>query len=186
MTSRAWVYTGETLIGMIILSGCSQPLNDRLTLGGSYLSPTFQSHVDSTTDSHDHQNLLFSEPPNPRSAWSPSQYITPMDGVVHSYELIIHPPLDRDDPPRVYGRYPTVADVLNIQSTSWIEDLLITIDELGRSFIGTPYAIGYTTLTGKANQPITSPRHPWKRRVAGGWSTGYPDSKHSMKGNENE
>ncbi len=159
-----------------LLVGCTEPLNDRPTLGGSYIPPTFRtSSTTPTVLEHPSQHLL-STTPKPRAAWTPTQYLAPMDGVVHSPILMVLAPIKHTDPPRVFGRYPTPTDALKLSATTWIEDLFITIDDYGRSFIGTPYAIGYFTFTGKLAEPLLSPQS-WKRtETANTWSSGYPAS----------
>ncbi len=167
------------LLGLLV--GCTQKLNDRPTLGGAYLSPTFRLNISTPTPLDRPSEDLFASTPKPRSGWAPTQYLAPVDGVVHWPMLRILAPLKRTDPPRVYGRYPTLADALNPQTTAWIEDLLMTIDEYGRSFLGTPYAIGYFTLTGKLTEPLISPQ-PWKRtETANTWSSGYPTAAPAPK-----
>ncbi len=166
---------------LILLVGCTQPINSRPTLGGSYISPTFRPNTTTPTALEHPARHLLASTPKPRSAWTPTQYLSPMDGTVHSPMLRILAPLKRADPPRVYGRYPTPTDALDPQSTAWIEDLLITIDEYGRSLLGTPYAIGYFTLTGKLTEPLISPQS-WKRtETANTWSSGYPTTAPTPK-----
>lgn len=165
------------LSGITALTGCTQTLNDRPSLGGSYISPSFLAQPDLDDEPRSQTNLLLSSSPRIRSAWTPTQYINPLDGVVHAQELVIHAPLNHDDAPRVYGRFPSTDDVLSLKGTPWIDDLFITIDELGRSFIGTPYAVGYLSFTGQLGSPVSSPRQPWKRTRSGGWSSGYPAPK---------
>ncbi len=167
------------LLGLLV--GCTQPLNSRPTLGGSYTSPTFRpSPVPPAALDRPARHLLATTP-KPRPAWTPTQYLAPMDGVVHSPMLRALTPIKRTTPPRVYGRYPTPTDALKPQTTTWIEDILITINEYGRSFLGTPYAIGYLTFNGKLTEPLVSPQ-PWKRtETANTWSSGYPASSQTLE-----
>jgi len=166
---------------LVLLAGCTQPLNSRPTLGGSYISPTFRSIPSPPAALDRPAQHLLATTPKPKSAWTPTQYLAPMDGVVHSPMLRVFAPIKRTVSPRVYGRYPTPADALKPQTTTWIEDILIAINEYGRSFLGTPYAIGYLTFTGKLTAPLISPQ-PWKRtETANTWSSGHPTSSQTME-----
>jgi len=164
-----------TLLAMaaLVLTGCTQPLNNRITLGGSYISPTFTTQARSQTPS-----LPDAQASRPRNQWTPIRYISPMDGVVHSPTWALTRIPKRTDPSRLYGRYPTIDDAAlrTVHSNMpWINQTLFTIDELGRSFIGTPYAMGYLTVTGRLTKPMLSPTQNWKRTdQTQGWSTGYP------------
>ncbi len=163
---------------LCLCSGCTQSLNDRMTLGGTYHSPTF---VDHSLSIHEQQsnglNTLAMTGSTDRSHWVPAQYVSPMDGVVHSRLWRVLHPVSKKDPPRTYGRFPLATDVLNSQSTKSLNDTLNTIDDIGRSIIGTPYALGYMTVTGSIGRPSISPVSPWKRtNSTNTWSSGFPAS----------
>jgi len=163
------------LFTLPLLSGCAQPLNNRPTLGGSFLPPTFKPAPPPSIPLDRPAQALFADPPRSRLDWTPRQYISPMDAVVHTPLLQIFEPIRKADPARVYGRYPTPNDALDFQSTKWHKDLALTIDEYGRSLLGLPYALGYFTITGQLNTPIGSPMRPWKRtNTQNTWSSGYP------------
>ena len=161
-------------IGSLMLCACSSPHNDRMTLGGSYLSPTLRPPADHTETPESQAPNLLIAPLKPRSQWEPIQYIAPFDGVVHSPRLIISKPLEKTDPPRVYGRFPSSKDVLDAQSESWINNLLISIDDLGRTLIGTPYIAGLRLIGFSLDQPSLSPQAPYKRSQESDWSSGFP------------
>ncbi len=158
------------LMLLAALAGCSQTLNDRLTLGGAQLPPTFDGPVPGARTG---PAVLFGADPRPRSAWTPTTYIAAFDGVVHGHTFVLRAPLEKVSTPREYGRFPTRRDALALQSSGWFEDLMMTIDELGRSFIGTPYAIGYWVWVGEIDEPTLSPS-PYKRTAGVGWASGYP------------
>ena len=164
---------GLLLIGML-MGGCTQPLNARSTLGGSYLSPTFRTSSTAHNPLESPAIFLLGTTPKPRSAWTPTQYLAPFDGVVHTPTMMALKAPKRTDLPRPYGRYPSADDVLSMQSSLWFDDVLFTFSELGRSVFGTPYAAGYFTYAGYLSKQITSPRTPWKRTRADGWSSGFP------------
>ncbi len=169
------------------LSACTHPLNDRLTLGGSHTPPTL-SQAPTTSPPPANASELFASPPIPRSSWTPTQYIAPLDGVVHSWALSLSPPYKNTAPPRILGLYPTANDALTwyapihqTQSASvppaliWINDAINTLNDLGRSFIGTPYALGYLAVTNQLTEPTTSPARVWKRtETKDQWSSGFP------------
>lgn len=155
---------------LLAMTGCSQALNDRITLGGSNLPPVFD---ESTHGARTGAPVLFGEGPTPRSAWTPTIYIAPFDGVVHGHDLILRARLDKFSAPREYGRYPTRRDALALQSSGWLDDLMMTLDELGRSFVGTPYALVYWTWAGELCRPEQSP-FPYKRTAQVGWASGFP------------
>lgn len=170
-----------TLLAMlaVVLSGCTQPLNNRITLGGSYISPTFATQAPPQLD----------DPiSRPHNQWTPTRYISPMDGVVHTPTWSLTQFPKRTDPPRLYGRYPTVTDAAQRTTYSgmpWLNQILFSVDELGRSFIGTPYAVGYGIISGKITKPMLSPVENWKRTdQTQGWSTGYPSPKPTTNGTD--
>ncbi len=178
MAIRRSTYIVLFLIALIKLTGCTQPLNDRLTLGGSYLSPTLGKHSDNHTSLETPSQSLLASTPKPRADWTPTQYISPMDSVAHSQTFLIFVPPKKTDRPRIYGRFPTRRDALKSHSSPTIvriNDTLITFYELGRSLIGAPYALGYLTITGKLTEPVASPSQSYKRtETANTWSTGFP------------
>jgi len=163
------------LLGILIsMIGCQSPNQNRITLGGSFISPSFR-----TPNSAQHYELgnghdLLSETARPRSQWEPTQYIAPFDGVAHQPHFIVSKPLKKRDLPRRYGKFPTVNDVLDNQSTSWMSNLMISIDELGRSFIGTPYIISIRLAHLNPTEPLISPYLTWKRSNYSSWSSGHP------------
>ena len=169
---NALIFTAACALACALLVGCTQPLNNRITLGGSYRSPSFRAIL-TTPQSSETGLLEFS--PKPRAPWTPMQYIAPIDSVVHTPTLLLFALPKKSDTARTYGRFPTSSDAIELNSTSSSKDLLITLSELGRTFIGTPYAIGYLTITGHLTEPMESPARPWKRtQVADNWSSGYP------------
>jgi len=169
------------------LSACTHPLNDRLTLGGAHTPPTF-SDTATTPPPNASGRDLFSITPTPRSSWTPTQYIAPLDGVVHSWALTLSPPVNKKAPPRILGLYPTANDALawyqpirpNQTATIppaliWINDAINTLNDLGRSLFGTPYTLGYLTVTNQLTEPTTSPARVWKRtETRDQWSSGFP------------
>lgn len=159
-------------ITMLVLSGCTQPLNDRITLGGQFTPPTFQDIHPTPTINHNPQ--LLNSVSRPRTSWKTTQYIAPLDGVVHTFEMVIPSTPNRRASPRIYGRFPTINDALDPQTTPWVGDVFYAFIQFGRSFIGTPYAIAYMTITGDINEPVFSPHENWKRTASNTWSTGFP------------
>lgn len=161
------------LIGMV---GCTQPLNDRITLGGSYLSPTFRSQNSAQEDSFPPQ--LFESTPSSRNGWSPTRYISPVDEVVHApvYRIMVSP--SKKAYPRIYGRFPTPRNALIYHAPPlkvWVTDSFNTIFEIGRSVIGTPFAIGSYALSGHLGEPGVSPIKSYKRtNTSNNWSSGFP------------
>ena len=166
------------ILTLTLLGGCTEPLNDRPTLGGVYHSPTFAAQPQNHTALENPSQDLLATTPKPRIDWSPTQYIAPMDSVAHSPTLALFGMVKKTDPPRIYGRYPTINDALFYSTSSpaiWINDVLFTFYDLGRSFIGSPYAFGYRTATGKLAEPMISPSQPYKRtQTADTWSSGFP------------
>ena len=145
------------ILSLLVLTGCTQPINNRSTLGGVYRSPTFRHDTNAHTDLQTPSQHLLASTPKPRVDWLLTQYISPMDSVVHSPILAFSLAVKKTDPPRIYGLFPTIYDALFIPQTTtnlWINDVLITCNELGRSFIGSPYAFGYLTATGNLTKPL--------------------------------
>lgn len=168
------MFTIFLLFTLFALIGCTQPLNDRITLGGNSTPPTFRDMQSSTRTNQPTQ--LLGSISKPRTTWKTTRYIAPLDGVVHVYELVIPSTPGRTASPRIYGRFPTVNDVLNPQATPWLGDVLLAFAQFGRSFIGTPYAFVYMTVTGNLAKPGFSPHEIWKRTSSTTWSTGYPSA----------
>jgi len=155
----------------VLLTGCSHPSNDRITLGGSYVPPSLRQ--DPLAIDLEPDPVLFGLEPAPRSQWDPIIYLVPFDGVVHGHLFQVRAPIGKTSTPREYGRFPTRRDALRPQSSSWGEDIVTTIGELGRSVIGTPYALVYFAVTGKLGEPTLSPR-AYKRTPRVEWATGSP------------
>jgi hypothetical protein len=151
--------------------GCTQPLNDRPTLGGQAISSAVM--VPDPISVRPRAQLFAGQDPCDRTRWQPTQFVAEYDGVVHGSILRIAPPLRSSSEPREYGRYPSRWDVLDAQANSWFEDLMLTGTEIGRSVIGTPFAIGYLAWRGKLDTPTLSPT-PYKRTQQNDWSTGAP------------
>tara|TARA_R110002072_G_scaffold42064_21_gene119076 strand:+ start:396293 stop:396877 length:585 start_codon:yes stop_codon:yes gene_type:complete len=170
------------------ISACTHPLNARLTLGGAHTPPTFVQSKPTTPPPPATGRDLFATTTPPRSNWTPTQYIAPLDAVVHSWALTLLPPVNKKAPPRILGLYPTANDALAwyqpIRQTQtaaippaliWINDAINTLNDLGRSFIGTPYAFGYLVATNQLAEPTTSPARVWKRtETQDQWSSGFP------------
>lgn len=178
MTSRCpfCVVAIVLLLPMIfLLSGCIRDQNARLSFGNALVSPSFVNAPNSKKHALGGSHL-FDAVQSPRLDWQPVRYLSPFDGVVQSHELRIYPRQKKNDPARNYGRFPTFQSALDPQSTSGLGNVLMTIDEFGRSFIGTPYAIAYLSITGDLYTPMQSPRIPWKRTKFQRWSSGYPIS----------
>lgn len=154
-----------------MLGGCAQVLNERVTLGGMHLSPSLDSSASAVPLGG--ERLLNAPVMGDRSRWGVTQFIVVFDGVVHAPILRIEPPLRAQSSGRFYGRYPETIEVLDPQARSWGEDLRFTLDELGRSLIGTPFAVGYLGWHGELGEPSLSPR-PYKRTDQDGWSSGFP------------
>lgn len=160
---------------IFLIVGCTQPLNDRPTLGGSYISPTFREPSPYATSLDSPAEHLLANTPKPRSAWKPTQYIAPFDGVVHGHTFTLGASMGRFTYPRIYGLYPTTLTSLDPQPTPWIEQLWHACNELGRSTIGADISFLYLTYTGQLTKPVTSPTLPWKRtNTHDTWSSGFP------------
>lgn len=168
------------LCGVFAIAGCTQPLNDRPTLGGLYTSPTLR--LGATPQIRRFDPLLGEALIMDRSRWGVTQFIVPYDGVVHAQTLRIEPPLRHSNTARVYGRYPSVISALDPQSRSWGQDLRFAVSELGRSVIGTPFLIVYFGWNGELIRPSVSPS-PYKRTRQDDWSSGSPktDSTHETR-----
>jgi hypothetical protein len=157
---------------LLMQTGCSRLHNERLTLGGSYHPPTIHADSFSTTKPAV-AHSLFSESPIDRAAWDAITFVAPYDGTAHHLTMRVMPPLRKDDQPRIYGRYPSIEDSLDPQSHSWAKDGWSTLEELGRSTIGSVFAIGYLVWEGELGKPRTSPI-PYKRARQDDWSSGLP------------
>jgi hypothetical protein len=173
MTRKPPLQSAILIFAILTLAGCTQPTNDRLSLGGLYITPTFQTPKPENTPN---TPQLFAATPKPRTAWESTIYTSPYDGVAHSRLMRTLPPLKRDDTPRSYGRFPTTDDALSEQSNSSTQDLTFAIQEMGRTFIGTPFALGYFLTTGQLTTPSIAPDRSWKRTRQDGWSSGHPNS----------
>lgn len=163
-------------VPLLSLSGCTQPFNERLELGGRFVSPSLRTQQPAGIDPV--PPALFGQPPQAdREQWQPTQFVVHFDGVVHGQTLRIGRPLRANDPPRVYGRYPTRADALDPQSNGWFDDLKLGVSETGRSVIGGPFALIYLAVNGDLNHPALSPGS-YKRSRQDDWSSGRPASVH--------
>jgi len=162
------------LIGLS-LSGCVEPTNERLTLGGSYISPTLDLRDQEPLrlpEPSDSVDLLLGQVP-PRTGWSGTSYIAPFDATVHRQPLIISARLSNTLPPRAYGRFPTRMDVLDTQSSGWMDQFMMCLGDYGRSCVGSPYAMFMLVHDGRLNEPDVSPS-PYKRRPRVEWASGTP------------
>ncbi|MEX0876657.1 MAG: hypothetical protein WD114_04275 [Phycisphaerales bacterium] len=160
-----------TLPLLAFLPACVQPLNDRITFGGSHKPPTFQEVAPAETS--DPSLNLFGEVTRFRSDWTPTPYIVTFDGVVHGHIFRLHAPIGKASTPREYGRFPTGRDVLADQSSNWANDLGEGVKGLGRSVIGGPFAVFYFIWNGELGEPTVTPI-PYKRTPQTGWASGYP------------
>ena len=158
----------------ILLTGCAQNRNERIVMGGSYTPPSFGTSR-SFVDQHD-EPALFDKGFPDRGVWSPTQFVAHFDGTVHAHSMVLMPPLSTKMDARAYGRFPEDGDVLNPQSHSWGEDLWETVRELGRSTIGSVFAVGYLTWSNGLGLEQVSPR-PYKRTQQDEWASGMPDPK---------
>ncbi len=165
--ARSWLPYGLFLASC----GCVHQSNDRLTLGGHQASPSLTPHHISIDPKS--PELLADRISVDRRSWVPVQFVVPFDGVVHGQTLRIEPPLHPESSPRYYGRYPSPADVLSAQRRGWIQDILFSCGELGRSIVGTPLGVAFLAWRGDLDEPSISPR-PYKRTQQNGWSTGLP------------
>jgi hypothetical protein len=159
------------LSAICAISGCTRALNARTTLGGSFISPTLggTDHRGATA-----RASLLSDPVDAtREAWRPTQFVVAFDGVVHGQTLRVLPRLRPRSTPREYGRYPSAGDVLAPQSHGWMQEFAFFGSELGRSIVGTPYAIGYLVWQGELDDPTVSPG-AYKRTPQTDWSSGTP------------
>lgn len=159
------------LFAMLAIGGCTQPLNDRLTLGGTQLSPTLS--LDRPVPESRSSGLFESRALADRTQWSTTQFVASYDGVVHGQSFRVEPPLRQDSSARFYGRHPTVEDVLDPQTRSWGQRLHFAIDDVGRSIVGTPFLLAYWGWHGELFGPSLSPR-PYKRSRQNDWSSGAP------------
>ncbi|MCA9274710.1 MAG: hypothetical protein KDA29_01665 [Phycisphaerales bacterium] len=159
----------------ILFTGCTQNRNERIAMGGSYIPPSF-STSQSFVDQHDDEPFLFEKGFPDRGVWSPTQFVAHFDGTVHAHSMVLMPPLSTKMAARAYGRFPEDGDVLDPQSHSWGEDMWETVRELGRSTIGSVFAVGYLTWNNGLGQEQVSPR-PYKRTQQDEWASGMPDPK---------
>ncbi|MFG0245797.1 MAG: hypothetical protein ACF8MF_07085 [Phycisphaerales bacterium JB052] len=168
-------------LGSLSMVSCAQRLNDRLTLGGRLVSPSLDQNR--TTSFEARSPELFAESVPARSGWRPTQFLVPLDGVVHGHRFLLSPPLRSNAPARTYGRFPSSCDALDPQAHSWSDDLFETGRELGRTLIGGVYAAGYLTWKGELHRPRVSPS-PYKRTQQDEWSSGQPAQPSPERDNE--
>ena len=172
------IHTPPIAIASLILSGCTPNLNDRPTLGGSYQSPSINPSG-ATVVQHDAPSMMLDRHPD-RSRWEPTQFVAHFDGVAHGQSLVLPPPLTTEMPPRMYGRFPSEGDVLDAQTRSWGDELMAWTQELGRSTIGSAYAIGYLAWNNLLGRASYSPT-PYKRSDQDQWSSGSPEGSQMEK-----
>lgn len=97
--------------------------------------------------------------------------------------MVLMPPLSTKMSAREYGRFPEGGDVLDPQSHSWGADAWETVRELGRSTIGSVFAVGYLTWNNAISEKQLSPT-PYKRTEQDEWASGMPEPQ--LTGNEDE
>lgn len=161
-------------IGLLVLSplsGCSHPENARLELGTLERTPTFKSkHI--LTPATNKPTPSGPTSGGPRSRWSTTVIIAPIDGIAHNPTLRLYAIPRKKDPPRVYGLLPTTTTALDHQTPSPVSNIFHTLDELGSTITSLidPFLIHY-----ELTNDHWSPRRPWKRsRQADTWSSGQP------------
>lgn len=160
------------ILACAMLSGCVYEKNDRLTIGGTYRSPTLFDPV-SIKGITNGDPTLFRGIGRDRASWSPTPFVAHFDGVVHGHMLRVFPATRPEAPARAYGRYPTISDALDPQSIGYTPDLWYTIREYGRSSIGSDYSFLYLLTRGELFEDMMSP-FPYKRTQDSGWSSGQP------------
>ncbi|MEZ6163029.1 MAG: hypothetical protein R3B67_01170 [Phycisphaerales bacterium] len=158
----------------VLLGGCTQNSNDRISLGGGFVPGCIGESQSFVNEKQDPE--LFSLGSTVRGAWTPTQFVAHFDGTVHDPTMVLLPPLSTKMSAREYGRFPEAGDVLDPQSHSWGEDMWETVRELGRSTIGSVFAVGYLTWNNGLGQEQVSPR-PYKRTQQDEWASGMPDPK---------
>jgi hypothetical protein len=174
---QLWACCVTSGSALVLCIGCTHELNDRMTLGGAMRTATFQSlAIESPQTTHLADSFLM-DPHTPRSSWEPHQLVSPMDGVVHSHHFILTTPLNKIDAPRIYGRFPTPSDALQMQSPTWFQDILLSLNGYGRTIVGSDTAFFYLLFTNQLFEPTTSPSQSWKRTNFTAWSSGFPQSR---------
>lgn len=157
------------LLGLLVLpflSACTHPKNARLELGALSRTPTFAVESDPPPLPD------LPDPSTPRSHWSTTVIIAPIDGIAHNPALRIYPAPRRDDHPRTYGLYPTAESALDHQTTPISRAIPESIDELGVSLksLVDPVLLFY-----EMTSTPWSPRRVWKRTEQDNtWSSGQP------------
>ncbi|MGJ8636109.1 MAG: hypothetical protein ACSHX5_04640 [Phycisphaerales bacterium] len=154
------------LLALSSLSACTHPKNARLELGALSRTPTFSLRSATSSPPPTPQ------PNTPRSRWSTTVIIAPIDGIAHNPTFRLYAIPHKKDPPRVYGLLPTTTTALDHQSESTISTTLHTLDELGSTITSLidPFFLHY-----ELTNTHWSPTRPWKRsRQADTWSSGQP------------
>ena len=149
--------------------------NDRVMLGGQYRTGSFgggESVVE------------LDQVQRPRARWQSVVVVAPTDGTVTGQTLRTPNYLRPEDPPRLYGRFPTIDDALDAQQLGWGRELWWAMDVLGRS-VGEVLLMPYRAAVYTFTKPETwSPERVWKRRPENDvWSSGQP---RAMQGASND
>lgn len=161
-----------TTLMCVLQSGCTYSQNERLTIGAAYRPPTIFEHGSTRLDPSGTVQLL-DAPAAGRNTWAPMPFVAHFDGVVHGRLLRALPPVRPRSNARAYGRYPTAEDALDPQADGYPQRLWAGIETLGRSTIGTDWAVIYLAWHGELFRDALSPM-PYKRSRQSGWSSGQP------------
>lgn len=151
---------------MLMCSCAPEHANQRLVLGGRTTTASFGG---------EHSVIGLDQRERDRADWSVLVVLAPTDGTITGRTLRSPNYLDREDPPRLYGRYPTVDDVLDPQDRGELSEWWWALDELGRS-VGELALMPYRVIVYAFKGSLTwSPERTWKRRPAQtDWSSGQP------------
>lgn len=93
--------------GLLALSGCAKPANDRLRLGACEVLPAFQTNAHALPPAGPSVTGL------DRSGWAPIAYVVPVHGTAHQ-PTYAPSHFELDTLPRQRGEFPTVESALDL------------------------------------------------------------------------
>lgn len=156
-----------TIACVLLMCSCApNHANERFVLGGGIATASFGG---------EHSVVELEQTRRDRASWPVQIVVAPTDGTITWRTLRTANYLSRDDPPRLYGRFPTADDVLDPQDRGAFSEYWWTLDEFGRSvgeLVLMPYRVIIYAFKGLKTW---SPERTWKRRPAQAeWSSGQP------------
>lgn len=106
-TRRCQIAALALAAGLLALSGCAKPANDRLRLGACEVLPAFQTHPHALPPAGPSVTGL------DRSGWAPIAYAVPVHGTAHQ-PTYAPSHFELDTLPRQRGEFPTVESALDL------------------------------------------------------------------------